>query len=418
MTEGCCNAFIQCDTKGLEPCAICCGGQAKAIPGHGAGGMGAGAGTSVGTGEGSYSTDGDSTPITHSDLSEMVGLLRKLVEEVNQPSVASRPMPQAASTEIITHMLSMGVIGSVDFDPSTGVMSFKVDATQLPKGGAGVASEPRQRPQSRQRDYGQTDTRDVVREISNGTHNSLERYLRPDGTLTPEREEVHRQIIDQMLRDKVPVQGQATFRMLGGGPASGKSSVVKGGCVEVMAKENTLDVDSDAVKEMLPGYADMAAATPEAAAFFHEEASALAKRVMGVAMRENYNVTLDGTGNGSVASVRGKIAQARRAGYKVSAVYVTVDIDTAIERNKQRYRRQIAQGKNPRLVPARVVVNIHKSVSAILPEVAADFDEVELYDNSGPRGSKPTLIARGGSGEPLMPMPGRERELIDFMHKR
>lgn len=60
MTEGCCNAFIQCDTKGLEPCAICCGGAGGAATGSGAV---AGVGSPVsGDASGSYGLGGVRTP--------------------------------------------------------------------------------------------------------------------------------------------------------------------------------------------------------------------------------------------------------------------------------------------------------------------------------------------------------------------
>lgn len=424
MTLGCHGADIPCDAGGLVPCSDCCGGGhgdvTGAVPGMaGSPYVGMGGGSHVGMPEGSGDFGG-----ADDQMKPLVASLHSVVGAGPSPSVAKRQMPVSFPTEIVAQLLATGLIDSIDYDIASGVLSFKAserrgeprqDARMSVPDGALADILPGEKPM---RDYGTTNTQDAIREIRGGTHNSLERYLRPDGTLTPEREAVHRAIIDKVLSGKVPVDGQAVFRMLGGGPASGKSSVVKAGCVDGLDEQSTVGIDSDSLKEELPGYADMSVASSGAAAYYHEESSALAKRIMEVALNENYNVTLDGTGNGSVESVRRKIAQARRAGHRVTAVYVTVDIDTAIERNRQRYDRMRSQGLNPRKVPARIVAGIHKGVSAIFPQVAADFDEVELYDNSGPRGSKPTLIARGGAGSPAEPVPGREREYFEFLNKR
>ena len=466
MSRGCHGAEIPCDTSGLAPCSDCCGGPAG-TNGSGAfgGGVAPGAGSHPGDpyAGGQYADMGGGT--SDAAAAAWVSGLHRVVGSGFAPSVATQPMPVPFPMDVISQMFATGMVGSVDYNPLSGVLSFNVRGQQgqqamLAQGagaseavtgvagamlggmpmpvmqgiqgipmsgvpeGSGFAGFTPPRPNGdapkpeRQRDYGETDTRDAIREIRGGTHNSMERYLQPDGTLTPEREALHRAIIDKVLSGKIPVDGQAVFRMLGGGPASGKSSVVKAGCVDEMDEQSTIGIDSDSLKEELPGYEDMAAVSPDAAAYYHEESSALAKRIMQIAFKENYNVTLDGTGNGSVESVRRKIAQARQAGHRVTAVYVTVDIDTAIERNKQRYDNMRARGLNPRKVPARIVASIHKGVSAIFPQVAADFDEVELYDNSGPKGSKPVLIARGGSGEPATPVPGREREYFEFLNKR
>lgn len=72
------------------------------------------------------------------------------------------------------------------------------------------------------RKYGETNTEDSIEEINQGKHNSLEKYLDKDGKLTAEREQLHKDIIDQKLEGKKSVEGQATMIMLGGGPASRK----------------------------------------------------------------------------------------------------------------------------------------------------------------------------------------------------
>ncbi len=65
----------------------------------------------------------------------------------------------------------------------------------------------------------------------------------------------------------------------------------------------------------------------------------------------------DGTGNSDVNKLAAKIKKMRTGGRKVVANYVTVDVETAIERNIIRTQ------KKGRFVPTQTVRNIHKAVS-------------------------------------------------------
>lgn len=250
---------------------------------------------------------------------------------------------------------------------------------------------------ARQKYGGSTDTSDAAAEIAAGKHNSLENYLDENGKLLPEREAVHRQIIDKILEGKIPVEGQATMTMLGGGPASGKSSVMN---PDTSKDPHSTTIDPDALKEMLPGYAEMAAKDSGAASFYHEESSALAKRLTEAALNRNLNVIIDGTGDGSPGSVQKKIDAAHAHGHRVEAKYVSVDTDTAVERNAKRYEDAKAAGKNPRLVPDDVVRGTHAKVTDISVLKAAEFDYMEVWDNNGGRGQQ-KLVATGGGGKGL-----------------
>lgn len=241
-------------------------------------------------------------------------------------------------------------------------------------------------------------------------------YVDKDGKLTFERENVHRRIIDQILNGKVPVVGKAKMRMMGGGPASGKSSVTKLGLIEKFDDSNSIVIDPDEIKKMLPGYEEMSKTTDQAASYYHEESSALAKRLASVAFNENYNVTYDGTGDGSVGSVVKKINAARENGYEVSAVYVTIDTDEAVKRNHQRYLDGIKKGEFPRLVPEAYVRDCHRKVTNIAMECSDLFDKIELYDNNGEKGST-VLIGIGGNGKKLSPIKGMENLFNNFLSK-
>lgn len=267
------------------------------------------------------------------------------------------------------------------------------------------------------RSYGQTDSKDALEEKDRETgklkNNSLRAYMDENGKLTPEREAVHKQIIDDLLKGKVPVDGQATMTMLGGGPASGKSSVMN---PDTSNDKHAVTVDPDAIKQMLPGFKEMAVKDPGAASFYHEESSALAKRFAEVACKENYNLIYDGTGDGSPNSVQKKIDVAKANGYKTQAKYVSIDTEEAVKRNQKRYDDAVAEGKTPRLVPATYVRNCHADVTDISVLKASSFDSIEVWDNNGARGQH-KLIATGGNGKGLKPVSGQEKAFESYLSK-
>lgn len=225
---------------------------------------------------------------------------------------------------------------------------------------------------------------------------SAEAHLVPDGKggvrFSDERQALHDQIVADATAG-IPSQDNPRFVMMGGGPASGKSSILGKDGVDVPGEKDGVHVDSDGVKGKLPEYQAMVGAgDPGAAAFSHEESSYLAKRIQAQAFANRQHVVLDGTGDSSTDSVRGKIDAARLSGYRVEANYVTVDTDVAVARAGSR------AGRTGRVVPETVIRSTHAGVSRTFPEVAGDFDQVNLFDNNG---STPRLIASGRRGSNL-----------------
>lgn len=233
-------------------------------------------------------------------------------------------------------------------------------------------------------------------DIAEGDH-SLKDHLDQEGKLLPERESLHNEIVNKHFEAVEKPDGQPTFYMMGGGPASGKSGVLNSGQVEVPDKFDGVHVNSDDIKREIPEYQKgVEAGNLDAANYAHEESSALAKRVMSTGMENGYNVVLDGTGDGSVRSVMSKIEEARAKGMKVEGYYVTCPTQIAVDRNQARANDPKEKG---RLVREEIVRATHKKVSQILPQVAKHFDRVQLYDSGD--GFPPKLIAEGGGGKDL-----------------
>ena len=256
-------------------------------------------------------------------------------------------------------------------------------------------------------------------------YNSLTEHIDKNGNLSPERQRVHDEIVQKVFADLVPYKGKATMTMSGGGPASGKSFIEKS-LRKKFGDETTLTVDPDKIKEYLPGYTEMAIQTDDAAGHYHEESSALAKRIYQYALDNNINVVYDGTGDGSVNSVKKKIDAARKAGYAVNGEYVTVDVDSptgALYRNQKRYEKGLKEFQDgtsdvpPRKPKEEHVRSIHSDVSDIFPQIANLYDNLKLWDNNQAEGEPRTLIATCKRGGDIKCEKSQESLLNKFLAK-
>ncbi len=118
-------------------------------------------------------------------------------------------------------------------------------------------------------------------------------------------------------------QPTAIFMM--GGPASGKSTVRS-------ARYANLEViDCDLIKESLPGY------DPKNPALVHDASSMEATRRVYAAIGSGLSFVFDGTGCTAEKYVR-FIQAAQSAGFTTEVCWVTCDLATAIERNRNRER--------------------------------------------------------------------------------
>ena len=240
-------------------------------------------------------------------------------------------------------------------------------------------------------------------DLKNGVHSCI-KHIGEDGHLTPEREKLHEELATQFFKGKKPVPPgeKKTFFVLGGGPASGKGSLTDPQTHEkfgVPSKDEQATIDADEIKKGIPEYGIKN--RDAAAAFAHEESSAITKRAMQAGFDNGYNVTLDGTGDGSLSSMKKKIKAARDAGYSVEGAYVTCPVEESIKREKWRSTHP-KPGEMGRHVPEKQLRKIHREVSKIFPQIAPEFDHVKLFDTSGPKGSEPKLIAECYKGGPII----------------
>lgn len=196
----------------------------------------------------------------------------------------------------------------------------------------------------------------------------------PDGSygFTPERQALHDEIVNAHLQGKTPAD-EPVYNMLGGGPGSGKSTLVRQS--PTLQDPNTVVINPDDIKDSLPEYRGTGGKNNTL--FVHEESSYLGKRVQAAAFERRYNVTFDGVGDGSPPKLRGKVDAARAAGYRVNGQYVTIPTDVAIQRAELRGQQ------TGRYVPEPIITELHAGVSVSLPQTYQVFDSVDLFDNRG-----------------------------------
>lgn len=188
-----------------------------------------------------------------------------------------------------------------------------------------------------------------------------------------ETQAVHDEIVRGFLQD-VPESDTPTIHMLGGGPAAGKSSMVRSGGLPIpdtKLREAVL-VNPDEIKELMPAYAGWQGEQSGRAAFAHEESSYLAKRVQKAAVETRRNVLLDGVGTNYDKTLR----IARPAGYKVKGYYAFVDPEEAVA-------RATARGiKTGRFVPESYIRSKHAEVAKIFEDAAGKLDEITLFNTN------------------------------------
>lgn len=203
-------------------------------------------------------------------------------------------------------------------------------------------------------------------------HGSTTEYWTDEaGVWDPERQQLHDNIVRKFI-DEADLGDPPEFQMMGGGPASGKSTMLEAPDSPVLRGRKAVQIDTDEIKKLLPEYDDMVkAGNKEAAAFSHQESSYISKRILSE-VDELRSVVLDGTGDGGWEAVAKKVRQARARKQKVTANYATNDVELA---SKLSYERGLKTGRS---VPDGVLRNIHADVTDTF------FDSLEkgLFDDA------------------------------------
>ena len=257
-----------------------------------------------------------------------------------------------------------------------------------------------------------TDATEPNAKYPNG--DSLYQSLDKNGNLTEERQELHRQLIEDYFKDHKPFAPgeEKVAYFTGGGGASGKGAFSKvdaekgiNGIAQYYSRDtNPIVIDPDAIKGKLSA-ADGIDPKQFNAGFYHEESSALAKQIYSTAIQHGFPVMYDGTAT-NPDSILARVGQARDGGYKTEMNFVRADVKTIVANSIARYVKgqevKNADGSKSvihRLVPTSQLLKAHQNAPSAVGQISKSFDKFTLWDNSGRNMTK--IASRAGRGTSL-----------------
>ena len=201
---------------------------------------------------------------------------------------------------------------------------------------------------------------------------------------TPQSEEriAYRDKIKKEFLDKatpVPEDETPTAIILGGGTASGKSSLETTLSAE---NPNAVVANTDKVKNRLPEYREWKDSDPEnASKRVHNEASDVTKDVVTQAADQRKNLIIDSTTAGTDDA--DLIRDLKAKGYKVELRFIDIPTDTAIDREELRYHKSMDENNRGRKTPLANIEKTHRDAAKNFFDLRDMADEARLYDNSG-----------------------------------
>jgi hypothetical protein len=215
------------------------------------------------------------------------------------------------------------------------------------------------------------------------------------GNWNPERVQLHN-AISTMFRRRGTKSEDPTVFLLGGGPASRKSSALNAGLPRMPKDGEAVNADADQIKELIPEYKSWKKTDKHAASHVHQESKHIHSVVTDDLLEDQSDVIYDTTGDGNYGDFKKRVGGLRKNGHKIVAHYMTNDIELAKELNYKRYK------ETGRKVPTHQLEYIHGQVSRVVPQALKDdlFDEFYLYDTNNLT-KPPRLIASKKRGEPL-----------------
>jgi predicted ABC-type ATPase len=259
-------------------------------------------------------SSGDDMPLAHPNCkcSLAVRVIREGQEEETDDGEAEKLAKGGSGSGNFGHSGREGQVGGSGEGGSSKV-SPPTGANDMERFFSEVEQTPEYKEVDRKLSELQKETRS-----GNVTTWSIDQNSDAEGNLTAERMQLHEEIINSMLNDKAAVpEGQRPQAvLLIGASGAGKSTAGLPYAKEI-APEHTY-VNSDDVKEALPGYQGWNAAA------FHGESGKLAEgELAGRALGLNHNIVMDLTGRHASKMERMASEFAKR-GYDVHTVFVDI----------------------------------------------------------------------------------------------
>lgn len=201
---------------------------------------------------------------------------------------------------------------------------------------------------------------------------------------TPDRRTLHRKIIYDIKKHVVCVdKGQPIAILMGGSPASGKTTFLKK-YSPYLLKEEILKVDADEIRSKLPEYRGFNASQT------HLETKDIVNTLLSdrnIGIPCSFDLIYDGTMN-NTKSYLPLINLLHGLGYKVFIVYIDkVEKDVVTKRSLERYK------KSGRFVPLEVIDDFFAKGKSALEILKKEADGYMIVDGSN---SDYAIIEKGG----------------------
>lgn len=202
----------------------------------------------------------------------------------------------------------------------------------------------------------------------------------PDKGGVPKAErkmEVHDPIVKAALdhaRQPAPNEQKIAVLTMGGGPASGKGTIIDN--LGLKNSHDFVHVDPDKVKEALPEYKaalDRKGTFKGAAAMVHEESSHVAKRIRDEAVEQGKHVIIDGTG-ANAEKFKGLIDHLKSKGYEVHVHMPHIEKGEAFKRMESRADR------SGRSIPEKFFHETYDKINANSDTIRNHADNFTIYD--------------------------------------
>ena len=209
-----------------------------------------------------------------------------------------------------------------------------------------------------------------------------------EGNYTKERKELHKEIINEFKKQAVCItKGQPIAILMGGSPASGKSSFIRKYRPYLMVND-IVKVDADEIRSKLPEYKGFNATQT------HLETKDIVNTLISdrnIGVPCNFDLIYDGTMN-SVKSYEPLIDLLKKRNYKVYIIYIDrVPYETVVSRMKERYK------KSGRFVPIEVIDDFFSKGRTALDKLKKEVDGYVVVDGSN---FDYNIIERGGEELP------------------
>ena len=187
------------------------------------------------------------------------------------------------------------------------------------------------------------------------------------------------------------------YIVIGGPPASGKSSLRLDKSLEIPSFNEAIHVDADEIKEMIPEAKKAHALNnPQWASVVHDESRMIVNTSLRMGIERNNDIVHDSLGQ--FVEGLGALKAARASGYDVVAHYVVASPEVIKARLNEREKT------DPRIIPRHIVDATISNNKFAMIDVADFADEFYLYDGSSDSRKLIARKAKGGKLEVLDPV--------------